>query len=761
MFKQLLASLKPARRRRLSFQQTVPGAVEVAEPRLMLTALEWSSGNWILVSPEATASASFNLDVPDSETQHAGSELKIHYEIAKDHAPQFQTILDDGLFRQHAPEAPLLTSYFLTRYFSSTDQPMPNPDLESAEVLGVDGSGNLKLRLIYAHDDPGSGDSLTITAVVDVHPPTTFNTSMTWNVSITNDSGRDIAPFWQGHRTFGEQWVAFGASTMYRNDRGVRPGTPAQYVGDITNGSDYLDDARSAVQNILVSPHDTKEVQFAGGPTVILQPQMNHVVYPGLEWYTDNVADDLTASDVRLQHFDDHRRDHRIELLSAGGLLTSTNQFDWSIQRDQSGPDDVDGDDTLVRAGFNSINAFPEGALLNFRVRFTSGPAPGFTGGLVITETDDSTQVVEGGQTDTIMVALSTHPTRDVTLQIDTDELEVTAPKRLIFTRENWDVPQAVEVAAVDDNVADGTRQIPLRFRALAGSDSLFVVMPTQTVTVTTIDNDSGVPQRPDLTGPLGDPANPTFTWTGQPGETSEIWLSRLAPKSERLFGNQSVIAGRSFTTPEALKSGLYRVWVQNRNANGDRGPWSESRTFEVKPTLISPLGITFDKRPTFTWNAVPDASGYHIFVRMASGDIVDQNVAGTSWTPPRDLDDSQSVRWWVRAVDLPGNRGWSDVGEIDASGRTSVLGPNGQTTNRMPTILWAAVVGAGRYILHVQNLDTNIVAIREDRLSASSFSPATELAPGNYRVWVKAIDAASDLFSSGRWSRHLDFTIV
>ena len=70
-------------------------------------------------------------------------------------------------------------------------------------------------------------------------------------------------------------------------------------------------------------------------------------------------------------------------------------------------------------------------------------------------------------------------------------------------------------------------------------------------------------------------------------------------------------------------------------------------------------------------------------------------------------------------------------------------------------------VTESSRYVLVVQNLDTNETVLRENQLTSASFAPGTALVAGNYRAWVKAIDSATDLFRDGLWSRGLDFSVA
>jgi len=80
-----------------------------------------------------------------------------------------------------------------------------------------------------------------------------------------------------------------------------------------------------------------------------------------------------------------------------------------------------------------------------------------------IAETDGSTDVVEGGATDTYNVVLRTPPAANVTIYLDgrygqLDAVDNAHPDKefLVFTPSNWNVPQQVRVTAIDDQIAEG-----------------------------------------------------------------------------------------------------------------------------------------------------------------------------------------------------------------------------------------------------------------------------------------------------------------
>lgn len=252
----------------------------------------------------------------------------------------------------------------------------------------------------------------------------------------------------------------------------------------------------------------------------------------------------------------------------------------------------------------------------------------------------------------------------------------------------------------------------------------------------------------------------PTLTWQPVAGAARyEMWFSRVFPNGQRIFSDTN-IAGTSWTPPQTLDSAFYRYWVRAFDAAGNATPWSIPNIFEVRPTLIGPLNGAFIPRPTFEWEPIPFASGYTLFLRSDAGDEVIENIPGTSYTPTADLPAGE-VRWWIRASDAIGNRGWTTAALVGVQPQSTVTTPSGNTSDTTPTFNWSPVSGTGRYVLHVINSDTNEIVIREDSLTTTSFTPVVALPEANYRVWVKAIDSATDDFNSGLWSRPVNFTVV
>lgn len=106
----------------------------------------------------------------------------------------------------------------------------------------------------------------------------------------------------------------------------------------------------------------------------------------------------------------------------------------------------------------------------------------------------DAALVSESGTSDTFTAILTAQPFSNVTFDVisdDTDEVWVTNAQ-LIFTPDNWQIPQSIEVVGIDDDFVDGDQltNVSLVVRS-AQSDNQFDGVGIQSVAVRTADNDA------------------------------------------------------------------------------------------------------------------------------------------------------------------------------------------------------------------------------------------------------------------------------
>jgi uncharacterized repeat protein (TIGR01451 family) len=110
------------------------------------------------------------------------------------------------------------------------------------------------------------------------------------------------------------------------------------------------------------------------------------------------------------------------------------------------------------------------------------------TAGVTIVESGGSTDVVEGGAGDSYTVVLDSEPTGVVTITFATGT-QVNPIAAITFDGTDWDVPQVVDVSAVDDAVVEGAH-VGTITHASASSDGNYNGIGIAGVTVSITDND-------------------------------------------------------------------------------------------------------------------------------------------------------------------------------------------------------------------------------------------------------------------------------
>ena len=79
------------------------------------------------------------------------------------------------------------------------------------------------------------------------------------------------------------------------------------------------------------------------------------------------------------------------------------------------------------------------------------------------------------------------------------------------------------------------------------------------------------------------------------------------------------------------------------------------------KATQIAPSGeVTATRRPTFSWQAVSDATWYRILIHRDGKQVASDWTQATSWTPDFDLA-CASYTWWVMTWNQSGDGRWSN----------------------------------------------------------------------------------------------------
>jgi cyclophilin family peptidyl-prolyl cis-trans isomerase len=148
-----------------------------------------------------------------------------------------------------------------------------------------------------------------------------------------------------------------------------------------------------------------------------------------------------------------------------------------------------------------------------------------------------------------------------------------------------------------------------------------------------------------------------------------EFWLNEIGGQARLLHDTQ--VAQNSFTPPQTLADGSYRVWVRDVTPGQAKGPWSDAYDFTVAsvaaPGIVASVEVNADStpRPTFMWLEASNAAQYELWVNQVGGQtriIHTTTLTGLQFTATEDLP-TGNYRAWLRAYNSGGVAGlWTSV---------------------------------------------------------------------------------------------------
>lgn len=269
---------------------------------------------------------------------------------------------------------------------------------------------------------------------------------------------------------------------------------------------------------------------------------------------------------------------------------------------------------------------------------------------------------------------------------------------------------------------------------------------------------------RPTIISPLvsTDEQRPRIEWTAVPGAASyEVWIGNSS------IGQNPWVLGDSATTffdvPVNLGIGKMDLWVRGVRSNGTFMPWTDMHRFVVTtiPTMDA-LNVRQEiARPTVTWQAIPGAESYDVWVNNTSTgetQVIRQTVGSNSWTPAADLPMSR-YRIWVRGI--AADRffgGWGVRSDFYVAPAPLIDSPAVPTFDRTPQFSWGEVAGADSYGIYLKRLADGSVIANLNGLATPEWTPSVDLADGNYAWWALAESSVAN-FRSG-WSTRIEFHV-
>ena len=158
--------------------------------------------------------------------------------------------------------------------------------------------------------------------------------------------------------------------------------------------------------------------------------------------------------------------------------------------------DNVEGNGTL-------------GAPRTARITIVDDEAP--VDAVLLSQTDGSTEVTEGGASDRYSLVLSSQPTANVTINLTGDSQVTTDKSTLTFTQANWDIAQDVTVTALDDAVEEGDHSGTIS-HSVSSAAPLFDGFDLRDVNVSVLDDDIGTFTLETFVAGLSQPT--AFDWS-------------------------------------------------------------------------------------------------------------------------------------------------------------------------------------------------------------------------------------------------------
>ncbi|MEO2026428.1 MAG: GEVED domain-containing protein [Fuerstiella sp.] len=185
----------------------------------------------------------------------------------------------------------------------------------------------------------------------------------------------------------------------------------------------------------------------------------------------------------------------------------------------------------------------------------------------------------------------------------------------------------------------------------------------------------------------------------------------------------------------------------------GPTGTVSDGEVEDHQVTILAEQ-TAYDSLPSFNWPPITGAVRYELEVNnVTTGQtqVLHQTHLTTTSFRPHWAMPAATYSWRYRPYNSTGALPWSALVSFaifEKSGQPIITDPVTLSVDSLPTIAWSPIVDAEHYELWVNGTNHSRV-IHQPKLTATSFTPATGLAPGNYTAWVRPYFATS----VGTWS--------
>jgi hypothetical protein len=330
---------------------------------------------------------------------------------------------------------------------------------------------------------------------------------------------------------------------------------------------------------------------------------------------------------------------------------------------------------------------------------------------------------------------------------------------------------------------SSGTGTCSITGSALANGSYSWVVIannangngPSSSSMAFTVSLTATVPAATTLVSPSATvtTSTPTYIWNAVPNATSYyLWVNGAGIWYGAGAAGCSSGTGTCSITGSALPNGSYSWVVITSNAYGN-GPSSSSMSFTVgavpgKTVLVSPSGTITTTTPTYSWNAVLNATNYFLWVNNA-GTWYSASAAGCgSGTGTCSVTGGAlpagAYTWYIQTNNSYGNGLTSDglsftIQQGGVPAAATLISPSSTISTFTPTYLWYAVANATSYYLWVNGAGTWYTASAAGCSSGTGTCSVTggALSNGSYTWYIQT----NNSYGNGATSAGMSFAVA
>ena len=299
---------------------------------------------------------------------------------------------------------------------------------------------------------------------------------------------------------------------------------------------------------------------------------------------------------------------------------------------------------------------------------------------------------------------------------------------------------------------------------------------------------DAPVPETPRLLTPgtVTTSTNPRFTWTDVKAARYQIQVNSLTTGKARFYVKSDISGLQTSLDPTFFPQGVYVAWIQAFNANNEASKWSAPLQFTVDilppPAVVmtGPVSATNTRllttlNPKYTWNAVPRAVRYELYVNNITTNevrvISRSDIKDLFFTPLAPQKEGE-IRAWVRGYNVANEAGpWGPVYTFYIDEATPltptivapVINPAGSVDNANPTFAWTIDVDAPFFEFELMEVNPNTGALTRviyvNGLTEKSFTipNAQRLKEISYVARVRGYNRSNEF---GSWSPNYNVRI-